>query len=52
MKMLFFCYFDCRFGFLDLWNTQKPIFVRLCRALMKMQANLHWPMSKKRVLTW
>jgi len=50
MKMLFFRYFDCRFGFLDLQNTQKPIFVHLCRVFIKIQANLHWPMSKKRVV--
>jgi len=52
MKMLFFCYFDCRVGFLDLQNTQKPIFVHLCRVFVKIQANLHWAMSKKRVLAW
>jgi len=48
--MLFFCYFDCRFGFLDLQNRRKPIFVHPCKVLMKILANLHWTMSKTRVL--
>jgi len=41
MKMLFFCYFDSNFGFLDLQKTQKPIFVDICRVFTTIQANLH-----------
>jgi len=41
MKMLFFCYFDWRFGFLAPQNTQKTIFVHLCRAVVRKVVDIN-----------